>query len=83
MTSDRDEITPAIIEAVAEAEGVEPLDLSYSLNDYIDLDALEMLASRDGIEWWVQFRVKEYTVVIDGEGMIAVRPDDPLRCHRE
>lgn len=61
----------AVVSAVAEAEGVDVVDLP-PLYDSIDPDALNNLFSSGAVES-VEFEYAGYTVVVRGEGKIDVR----------
>lgn len=71
--SDSRALSTAVVKAVAEAEGVDPCDLSESLADVVDPDALdELFRDRPGAEGRVQFRFCEYRVTVTSDDQIAV-----------
>ena len=64
----------AIIYALAMLENVDPIqfseELDRTLHDYIDPSALETLVGNDqAVE--VKFRMDEYTIQIDNDGLIV------------
>lgn len=73
-----DEITPlsmAVIDAIADREGVDPVDLEPPLYDVIDLDALDSLVrgpAQSTIE--ITFQYGEYDVRVTNHGDIDVSP---------
>lgn len=61
-----------VIEAIAAAEGEEPLNLGYALEEYVPVDAIEALAA-DGLgDWTLRFTVPDRTVTIDSGGSVTV-----------
>ena len=66
------EIIPQIIEAIAEADGVEPCDLTVPLEESIDLDALEALARHRTGVWWLSFTIPNYIVTVTSDGTVAL-----------
>ncbi|WP_200530923.1 HalOD1 output domain-containing protein [Halorubrum sp. LN27] len=68
----------AVVEAVAGAAGVEPVDLADEagivLYDHVDLDALDALvASRHGGDIDVTLSVAGYEVTVDATAVVAER----------
>lgn len=74
-TPDRSEpLSQTVVEAVAMAESVDPLDLTVPLYDAIDPDALDALfqsgdASVDG---YVEFVYYGYEVTVTADGHVAL-----------
>jgi hypothetical protein len=65
----------AIVEAVAAANGVDPLDLDTMLAECVDPDALDALFEREwGRPLELTFSFDEHLVTIRGDGTILVRP---------
>ena len=62
----------AIIEALSENEGLEPTELEYTLQDYIDGDVLESLMTNSKTDWTFRFRVADHAVTVDSNGTVAV-----------
>lgn len=66
-----------VIEAIARAEGVRPRELTFTLHEHINTDALELLAE-DGSHWELSFEVPRHevtvmsdrTVIVDGEFVV-------------
>jgi len=69
-----------VVESVAEAKGVDPVDLNPPLNDVVDLDALDALFSPVGgvprSLGRVEFSYDGYVVVVEGNGSVTVEPAD-------
>ena len=61
----------AIVDALSEAEGTTPEDLSPPLFSVVDVDALERLLDR-GEQVIVQFRYNDHLVTVDDNGSIVV-----------
>lgn len=72
MTEFDDEVTIAVVEAIASTEGVEPHELDYSLHEYVATDAIRSLARSDRETWQLTFEVHRHLVAIDGTGEIRV-----------
>lgn len=71
-------VTEAIVEAIADAEGVSPLDLEPPLASVVDPDALEGLVESMGRgpgddPGRIQFVYCGYTVTVSGGGDVAVQ----------
>jgi len=58
--------------AIADAEGVEPSELDYRLYDYVEPEAIELLASRPDDSWTLTFSVSEHEVTVTDEGRVVV-----------
>lgn len=68
----------AVVEAVAEAENVDPTTLDPPLHTAIDADALDALfTTRDSHNTRVSFRYQGYHVTIDGEGTVTLEEASP------
>jgi hypothetical protein len=69
-----------VVESVAAAEGVDPVELTPPLNDIVDLDALDALFSPVGgvprAVGRVEFRYGEHLVVVGADGTVTVEPAD-------
>ena len=61
-----------IVETIASAEGVDPTQLDFVLEDYIDVEAIERLARRDQSDWRLSFSVAGRTVVVDSSKSIEL-----------
>lgn len=73
MTCDEG-IIVKIVEKIAKAEGVEPLDLEYPLYNYIDTSAITALDNHDGSRWKLGFTVEGHWVTVDSAGAVEVDP---------
>ena len=67
-----DSLNATIITAIAEAEGVDPMDLEYSIYEYIDLDAVEALLEGARGPTLLEFSVDDHTVTAHSNGTITV-----------
>ena len=67
----RQSLSVAIAEAIADVEGVAPTELDYSLHDYIDVTAIDKLAAHDS-DWSLQFTVADHAVKIESDERIVV-----------
>ncbi|HMB49198.1 HalOD1 output domain-containing protein [Natronoarchaeum rubrum] len=64
---------PEIIDAVAEAEGVEPAALDPPLAQVLDPDALETLVEdTTASELEIRFTYRDHEVVVDGSGRVRI-----------
>ncbi|MFA9515838.1 HalOD1 output domain-containing protein [Halopenitus sp. H-Gu1] len=68
----RYEVTPEIVEAIAEVDGISPHDLEYTLYEYIDTEALEKLMTSEHRDWELMFQVPNHTVMVRGNGQILI-----------
>lgn len=66
------EVVVDVIEALAEADGLEPTELDYNLSDYMDPDVIEKLDALDDGRWELTFRVSDHQVTINHEDQIIV-----------
>lgn len=76
-----DELCLTVVNAVADAKGVDPLDLEESLHDVIDPDALEDLfaprfAGVPRFDGRVSFTMADCTVVVESGGRVVVSPPE-------
>lgn len=65
-------ITQAVVEAIAEAEGIDPLELAPPLYDVVDPDALENLFTNSQALGKLIFNYKDYEVSVFSDGFISV-----------
>lgn len=61
----------AVVEAVAESSGTDPLDLTPPLSSVIDADALDRLY-RQGADVEVQFEYHGHAVTVGTDGAVTV-----------
>lgn len=76
--TERYEIVPEIVAAIAQAEDTDKTALGYTLYEHVDADAIKSLAASDHTEWTLTFQVPEHTVTVHGDGRILV-DDDHVR----
>ena len=67
-----DTLLPDIVMAVANAKGIEPDELDISLQEYIDTDAIELLASHHGGSWTLSFELPGHNVTVTSDGLVLV-----------
>lgn len=68
----RDEVVPAIVEAIAEANGCQPADLDFSLYEHVDTAALTELVVSQQTDWTLTLQVPNCSVEIHGDGRICI-----------
>jgi hypothetical protein len=68
----RSDAVTEVVEAIAEAEGIEPQELEYSLYQYVDPEAIEGLVEMDDTEWELTFSVPDHEVTVSSNGGIRV-----------
>lgn len=61
--------------ALARADGVEPHELEYQLQEYVDTDALGRFVAMDNTDWRLTVTVADHEVTVDGTGRIRVDGD--------
>jgi hypothetical protein len=75
-TGGSDDVSRAVVEAVAEAEGVDSVDLTPPLYEAVDPDALNRLfaatPSAGRMEGRVCFRYNGYEVTVWGDGYVSI-----------
>jgi hypothetical protein len=67
-----DAIKTEVVKAIADAKGVEPVDLDYTVGEYIDLEAIEQLAAHDTASWTLSFKLPNHNVTVTSDGLILV-----------
>ncbi|WP_136717643.1 HalOD1 output domain-containing protein [Halorientalis salina] len=80
-SQERERISMAVVEAVAESSGTDPLDLTPPLSSVIDADALDRLY-RKGADVEVQFEYNGHAVTVGTDGAITV-DGTPARSPRQ
>ena len=60
---------------IADAEGVDPVELSYSLENYVPCETLDTLVERSSTPWQLTFQVPDHTVTVTGDGTIYLDDD--------
>lgn len=63
---------PAIVEAVADAKGIEAHELERPLQEHIETDAIRLLAAGETATWTLSFELPEHTVTVTSDGAILV-----------
>lgn len=83
MNPESDTDTPpsmAVVEAIADHEGVDPIDLERPLFDVVDTDALDAFIGHDGSppasNAEVRFTYDGYRVRVSGDGSVDVTPSE-------
>lgn len=70
-------IVVRIVEAVADARGETAGSLN-PLGSYFEVEALERIIDSTTVPTKVAIEFEDCTVVVDGDGNVAVNPDDTL-----
>lgn len=65
-------VRAAVIDAIAETEGVDALELEFSLQSTIDVDVLDGLATQSNTDWRLEFAAADHEVAIEGDGTVTV-----------
>jgi hypothetical protein len=65
-------VVEQIIEAIADEKGVDPLTLEISLQNWIDVEAIQQLVNHGSETWVLEFELPDHTVTITGENIILV-----------
>ena len=69
-------VSVAVVEAVADARGVDPAEVDFRLDDHVDADALDALyrhaRRREAASWRLDFHVDGTAVTVRSDGTIAV-----------
>ena len=65
-------VSMSVVEAVAEAKGTRPEELTSPLYDTIDPDALNALFRNGGTSGEVEFTYLGYRVLVDSDGKITL-----------
>lgn len=73
-TVDTEQTSLAVVEKVAEVEGVSPDTLTPPLYETIDPDALDALVRNRGFTGEVKFTYHDNRVLVDSDGHITVKP---------
>lgn len=61
-----------VVEAVADAKGVDPSELDISLDDHIEPEAITRLADHDDASWTLSFELPEHNVTVTSDGLVLV-----------
>lgn len=60
-----------LVEAVADAEGVDPRDLDV-LHEHVPLDVVEQLSKHETASWTLSFELPDHDVTVTSEGVVLV-----------
>lgn len=61
-----------IVGAIADAEGRDPMDLDVSLQNWVDVDAVQQLVRHDSDRWMLRFEVPDHSVTVTGDDLVLV-----------
>lgn len=71
-----DELSVAIVEAVASMKDVDPVDVEFRLYDYLDPEALDDLyrhaTGEGGSAWTLEFTVDGFEMTVRSDGDITI-----------
>ena len=65
-------LTEDIAVAIAEADEIDPLDMEYVLQEYVDMDALAQFATYSKTSWTLSFELPNHEVTVTSDGSILV-----------
>jgi hypothetical protein len=63
---------PEIVEAIADAEGVDSENLDITLEEHISSEAIRLLADHEGGSWTLSFKLPDHKVTVTSDGIILV-----------
>lgn len=72
-------VVSELFEAIADVKDVESGELGDPLYEYIDPDAIQLLASNETAKWTLSFELPDHTVTITSTGLILVDGDQQAR----
>ena len=61
-----------IVEAIADAKNVNAEELDTPLQEYIDGDAIQLLASHETASWTLSFELPDHNVTVTSDGIVSV-----------
>lgn len=70
--SGNNSLAVSIVKSLADVEGKDPIDLDYTLYDYIDPDALNALMDGTDTDYHLRLQIADHTVTVDNDGFITV-----------
>ncbi|SIS05929.1 hypothetical protein SAMN05421752_10963 [Natronorubrum thiooxidans] len=76
----QDRLLVDVIEALAEADRLEPEEVEYTLYEYLNPEILTQLADDEGNTWEFTFAVADHEVTIASDGRLFV---DGVLCRTE
>lgn len=71
-------ILEAIVEAIAEVDGDDPLELDSPLYEFVDPDVLTDLRTHEGSQWQLQFYTDDYEIRVGSHGTVTIFDARPL-----
>jgi hypothetical protein len=69
-------VSEAVVEAIAEREGISPLEVTPPLYSVVDLEAVEELFHQSSTTGTVSFEYAGYTVYVSADGTVSVTERD-------
>ncbi|WP_407045752.1 HalOD1 output domain-containing protein [Haloarcula laminariae] len=61
-----------VVRAIADSKGIEPDEFDTPLQEYIDTEAIQLLASHDTASWTLSFELPNHNVTVTSDGLILV-----------
>ncbi|QZP39496.1 HalOD1 output domain-containing protein [Halobaculum magnesiiphilum] len=61
-----------VVEAIAHAKGADRDEVDRPLQEFIDVDAIQLLASHDSASWTLSFELPNHNVTITSDGLVLV-----------
>lgn len=62
----------SIAEAVADAKGIDLDKLEIPLQEYVDTEAIELLAAHGNASWTLTFELPDHSVTVTSDGLVLV-----------
>lgn len=69
---DQRDIVVEVIHALAEADGIAPDEIDFTLHEFVDPDVLTKLAASESKNWTFTFQVSDHQVKITSRGQLFV-----------
>jgi hypothetical protein len=73
-------LVQSLIGAIADAEGKEPDELDFVLEDHIPTAAIQHFDDHKNESWTLQFELPDHTVQVAGDGTILVDATQEQVC---
>ncbi|WP_248516610.1 HalOD1 output domain-containing protein [Salinarchaeum laminariae] len=70
--SARPALSVRVVRSLADARGVDPMDLGFRLGDAVDTDALDAMDDHDSTDWELEFEVDGHVVTVAPEAPVRV-----------
>lgn len=61
-----------IVEAVADAKGVDPTKVETPIPEHVDTEAIRLLAAHETASWTLSFELPDHNVTVTSDGLVLV-----------